>query len=175
MNETNSLGEEESCAVGDWFALGSVFTPMRIDCEGKELIGMRQLVCIDVTSHYIIDFVPLKSNPEAVLSKYLLFFVAKVMTEKGVPKKGFIVLKSAVLSSDDLAQDNDTSTQGAFIRSCGLVFPAMADKERDIFRERMKIVNLSVSFQGLKRVEADVTSAFTEQQKISMATKSSTN
>jgi len=51
----------------------------------------------------------------------------------------------------------------------------MADKERDIFRERMKIVNLSVSFQGLKRVEADVTSAFTEQQKISMATKSSTN
>jgi len=51
------------------------------------LIGMRQLVCIDVTSHYIIDFVPLKSNPEAVLSKYLLFFVAKVMTEKACRKR----------------------------------------------------------------------------------------
>lgn len=165
MDNPELLGEHELCAVGDWFALGSVFTPFSVQKDGQVFTGMRQILCIDVASHYVMDFVTLPSTPGTLLSRDILFFVAKVMTEKGMPRKGFILLKSAVLSSDELAQDPDTIAQGLFLRSIQANFPAMTDTDRETFRARMGTVNLKVAFHGLRRVEADATLCFTELSK----------
>ena len=150
------LAEQEEHQVGDWFAIGTLFAPCAIQYEGRPIAGIRQLLCIDVTSHYIMDSVGLMREPDVVTAKDVLYFVTKVMTEQGMPRKGFIVLKSTYLSSHDLADDEQTQRQGAFLASIGVSFPAMTEEDKATFQERMSIVTLKAAFQGLSKIEADV-------------------
>ena len=156
------FGEDETCDVGVWLAIGSVFTPFVIQHEGRLISGMRQLVCVDVTSHYIMDFASLTRRPSATVAADLLYFVTKVMTEQGMPRRGFLVLKSTYLSSNDLLKDETTAHQGSFLKTISASFLEMATRERATFRERMQTAELRVSFQGLPRIEADVTLAHRE-------------
>lgn len=156
------LTEDEPCEVNDWFAIGSFFAPANIRCGDETILGMRQFLCIDVASHYIMDHVDIVREPDTVTSADILPFLLKVMSEIGMPKKGFIILESIFLSSNELADNSRTKTQGEFLQHINCAFDAMTTSEQTYVIEQLKTTDLKCSFQGLEQVENDVTLAFSE-------------
>ncbi len=153
------LPENHRVEVGDWFAIGSIFTPATIHHEGNFITGVRQLLSIDVASQYIMDFVPLLRSPDPATAGDILHFLARVLTKEGMPRQGVIVLKSTYLSSSSLLEDPQTKEQGLFLRENGFTFPAMPSTDRSILQERMDVLKLKIGFQGLDQIEARVAMA----------------
>jgi hypothetical protein len=165
MTGTDNFDEHEKCEVGDWFALGSVFSLVGEQQDGKECSAVRHLLCIDVSSHCIVDHVTLSRKPATLTEKDLLHFLAKILTQIAKPRKGVILLKSLCLSSAELQRDADTAPQGVFLRDLEYHFPAMQKSAFETVRKRLEQFQLKVATDGLCRIEADVTHCFEMQQK----------
>ncbi len=153
--------------VGDWFAIGSAFSPLGILHKGINITGMRSLLCIDTGSHYIMSHSEVPKKPTTLTSGDILPFLADVMVNIGVPRCGFIFLKSTFLSSAELASDPETKEQGKFLRDIGCSFDEMLEGDKDEISHRIQFAKTKTIFQGLARIEADVTLAHSEikQQK----------
>lgn len=164
--QDTSFEAHETCKVGDWFAIGCVFAPGLVPHNDTIIAGVRTFICIDVYSHYIMEHGAIQKRPAHVPAKDILAFATHVMTKHGMPRKGFIILKSVFLSSEDLATDLETERQGAFLRQINCSFETMPPVERDQIKDRLKIANLLCYFSGIPRIEMVVTEFFLELQKI---------
>ena len=153
-------------AVGDWFAIGSVFSPYQVQYNDKIITGMRSLICIDTGSHYIMSHREIPTNATTLTPKDVLPFLANVMVKIGIPRQGFIFLKSAFASSNDLATDPITKKQGEYLRSIHCAFNEMSSADKAHIAEKIQIANTQCIFKGLARIEAEVTLAFTELLKV---------
>ncbi|WP_372795969.1 hypothetical protein [Pontiella sp.] len=168
MNIQDNLEEPRAHTldnVGDWFAIGSVFSPLGILHKGINITGMRSLLCIDTGSHYIMSHSELPKKPTTLTSGDILPFVADVMVNIGVPRCGFIFLKSSFLSSAELASDPETQEQGKFLKDIGCSFDAMLQDDKNEIAHRIQFAKTKIIFQGLARIEADVTLAHSEIKK----------
>lgn len=153
-------------AVGDWFAIGSVFSPYKVQYNDKIITGMRSLICIDTGSHYMMSHREIPTNATTLTPNDVLPFLASVMIKIGIPRQGFIFLKSAFASSSDLAADHKTKMQGEYLRSINCTFPEMSSTDKAHISEKVKIASTQCIFKGLARIEADVTLAFMELLKL---------
>jgi len=161
-----SFETHESCKVGDWFAIGCVFAPALIPHNDTIIAGLRTFNCIDVYSHYIMEHGTLQKRPTYVPAKDILAFATHVMTKHGMPHKGFVILKSVFLSSEDLAADPETECQGTFLRQINCSFETMPQVDRNLIKSRLEIVNLLCYFNGIPRIELVNTEFFLELQKV---------
>ena len=114
-----------------WYAVGTVFFPQGVEDQGKAFLGFRMLTCMDMASHYNMDFRALLKDPEPLTAVELIEFSQSLIDKFGKPSAGFIYSHSCWLSSTELVLDEDTAEQGEFLEQLGFAFGPMPQREKD--------------------------------------------
>ena len=117
-------------AARDWFAVGCIFSPQGVEKDGEAFLGYRVLTCMDVATGYFMHMELMVRDPEPLTCGELVHVIESLLDKHGRPFKGLVVSHSCWLSSLELAMDDDTAEQGAYVEALGHSFGPMPDREK---------------------------------------------
>ena len=134
--------------VRDWYALGCVFAQDHVMYEGEALFGIRILACSDVASQYMMHFIMLPRQPDAVRAEDIIKCFGECISKHGPPRMGVIVSHSVWQSSAEMLLDEDTAPQGEFLKDHEIEFGPMAYEEKQAVENWAREQGFHCEFNG---------------------------